>query len=181
MKGHVVLVDGAPAFLKKLAVDQMTTNFTDESVQIILLAGILRTIFPEENLDVARVIREFPTWDERVNQILELSKDQHLYSQDYLRKMTNALFFRIKMALDFDLDNVIPIKSPITLIRPSEVSVVDIDEDYGLSKYTTGSVSLKFIEGNHITMLENHKLTQIINESDPALESNRSFNKHMHI
>lgn len=181
MKGHVVLVDGAPAFLKKLAVDQMTTNFTDESVQIILLAGILRTIFPEENLDVARVILDYPTWDERVNQILELSKDQHLYSQEYLRTMTNALFSRIKMALHYDLDIITPIKSPITLIRPSEVSVVDIDEEYGLSKYTTGTVSLKFIEGNHITMLENHKLTQIINESDPALESNRSFNKHMAI
>lgn len=181
LKGHVVLIDGGPLFLKKLAVDQMSTSYSDEVVQIVLISGILHTIFPEEQIDMAKLLEEHPTWEERVDRILDLCKDQQIYTQEYLRKMTYALFYRIKMALEYDLDIVNPIKSSITLIRPSEVSIVDIDEEYGLSKYTTGVVNLKFIEGNHITMLENPKLVQIINDCDPAMESNEIFKKHMDI
>lgn len=177
-KGHVVLIDGAPLFLKKLAVDQVSTTYTDEVVQIVLLSGILRTIFPDENINVQHLLEDFPTWDKRLDKLLELCKDQTIYSLEYLRKMTNALLQRIKMALEYDLDNIKPIKSIITLVRPNEVSVVDIDEEYGLGSYSRQNINLKFIEGNHITMLENNKLPQIINETDPALESNKSFKKY---
>lgn len=181
LKGQVVLIDGAPLFLKKLAVDQMSTSYSDEVVQVVLIAGILHTIFPDENVDMEKLLKECPTWEERVDRILEVCKDQQIYSEEYLRKMTNALFYRIKMALEYDTDAINPIKSNITIVRPNEVSVVDIDEDYGLSKYTTGIVNLKFVEGNHITMLDNLKLSQIINEHNPDFTSNDTFKKHMAI
>lgn len=181
LKGHVVLIDGGPMFLKKLAVDQMSTSYSDEVVQTVLIGGILHTIFPEQKVDLVKLLKECPTWEERIDRIMELCKDQQIYTEEYLRKMTHALFYRIKMALEYDLDTVHKIQSNITLIRPNEVSVVDIDEEYGLSKYTNGVVNLKFIEGNHITMLENPKLSQIINDCDPAFVSNETFKKHMEI
>ena len=96
-----------------------------------------------------------------------------------LRMMPKALFNRIKIALETDLDHPRPVQSPILLVRPTEVSVVDIEEDYDLSRYTDGNVSLKFVEGNHITMLDNPKLVQIIADSDPVLESDRCFQKYL--
>jgi fatty acid synthase len=177
-KGHVVLIDGAPLFLKKLAVDQMTTSYSDEAIQLVLFSGILRNVFPDENINVLTLLKEDQSWDERLDRMLEFCKDQSVYSIDYLRKMAYALFQRIKLTLEFDLDNVTPIKSVVTLVRPNEVSVVDIDEEYGLTRYSKQSIVLKFINGNHITMLENPKLPQIINETDPAVESNKAFKKH---
>lgn len=178
-RGKILLIDGAPKFLHKLALDQMSENWTEESVQIVLFAGILNTIYPDETTDVLPIISGCPSFEARMDKLLELTKDQNIYSEAYLRMMTKALFNRIKITLLYDVNKITPLESPITLVRPTEVSVVDIEEDYGLSEYTTGTVSLKFLEGNHITMLENPKLTQIITESDPVLESDRSFQKYL--
>jgi fatty acid synthase len=179
MQGKIVLVDGAPGFLKKLAIEQMAGDMSDNAVQIVLLVGILRTIFPNENVDISVLVKEYTTWEARLDWIVELSKEQNIYSEAHVRRMTNACFNRIKALLDSELDTENRLKAPITLIRPTEVSVADIEEDYGLSKYTNSSIQLKFIEGNHITMLDNPKLSQIINELDPLLESDRDFRKYI--
>ncbi|XP_055698842.1 fatty acid synthase [Phlebotomus papatasi] len=180
MSGQILLIDGAPAFLKRLAIGQMTEDYTDETIQIVLISGIIRIIFPDENAeDLFARISELKTWEDRVNKLVELSKHQHVYSEGYLRLMADALLMRLKVILEADITNIVPLKCPITLVRPTEVSIVDIDEDYELSKYTTGPVNLKFIEGNHISMLENSKLPQIINDLDPKLESDKAFKKYL--
>lgn len=177
LRGQIVLVDGAPAFLKKLVVDQMPTTHSDEAVQNVLISGIMRTIFPEEKVDVMEIMRNNPTWESRVERLVEMATDQYLYSTDYLRKMANCIFQRIKMVIEYKSDPQRLLKSPVTLIRPTEISIVDVDEDYGVFKLTNGTTNLRYIEGNHLTMLENQKLVQIINELDPAFETNRSFKK----
>lgn len=155
----------------------MPATFSDDAVQIVLLSGIVRTVFPEENIDIKEIMKN-PTWESRIEKLLDLLADQHLYSTDYLRKMANCLFQRIKMVIDYKSDSKYLLRSPITLVRPTEISIVDVEEDYDLHKLTNGTTNVKYVEGNHFTMLENPKLIQIINELDPALESNRSFKKH---
>lgn len=177
LRGQIVLIDGAPTFLKKLVVDQMPAAYSDDAVQIVLISGIIRTIFPEESIDVMQIMKN-PTWESRIESLLELATDQYLYSTDYLRRMANCLFQRIKMVVDYKVESSYVLRSPITLVRPTEISIVDVEEDYGVHKLTNGTTNVKYVEGNHLTMLENSKLVQIINELDPALESNRSFKKH---
>lgn len=181
MKGQVVLIDGAPAFLKKLAIGQLSADYTDEHIQIILVTGIIRVIFPEENPeDLYNKIAMIPTWELRVDKLVELSADQNLYSVEYLRQMTEALYNRIRVTMHYGEDSTIKkMQSSITLIRPTEVSVVDIDEDYELCKYTTGVVNLKFIEGNHISILDNPKLPLILNELNPDLEADKTFKDYI--
>lgn len=177
-RGQVVLIDGAPPFLKKLVVDQMPATLSDEAVQNVLISGILRTVFPDEKTDVIQIMKNNPTWESRIENMLEMTSDQYIYSNDYLRIMAHCLFQRIKMVINYKTNPSDMLKSPITLIRPTEISIVDVDEDYGVHKLTNGTSNVKYVEGNHLTMLENIKLIQIINELDPALESNRSFKKH---
>lgn len=178
LRGQVVLIDGAPTFLKKLVVDQMPTTYSDEAVQNVLISGIMRTVFPEEKIDVMQIMINNPTWEQRIDKLLELAMDQYLYSSNYLRTMAYCLFQRIKMVINYKTDPKHKLKSSITLVRPTEISIVDVDEDYGVNKLTKGTTNVKYVEGNHLTMLESSKLVQIINELDPALESNRSFMKH---
>lgn len=181
MKGRIVLIDGAPAFLRKLVVDQMPTADLDEGVQAVLIMGIIRMVFPEEKIDTLQIMKDYPTWELRVDKMVELAKDQYLYSTDYLRKMANCLFLRIKMVICYKNDMQTLLKAPITLIRPTEISIVEVDEDYGLQKLTKGEVDVKFINGNHMTMTENPKLVQIINELNPVLQSNLTFKKQYDI
>jgi fatty acid synthase, animal type len=179
MSGHVILIDGAPEFLKKLAVKQVGENYNDKSLQLILLAEIIRAIIPGDNVGILNTIKECSTWQSRVEKIVQLTKERSVLSEKCVRQLINSVFNRINISLDIDLEKITPIKSPITLIRPTEVSVIKIDEDYGLRKCTEGRVSLKVIEGNHMTMLENPKLIEIINEMDPFLESNMQFQKYI--
>lgn len=180
MSGKVLLIDGSPKFLRQLAIGQMSEDYNDEIVQCVILSGIIRTIFPDENSeDLFAKILELPHWLDRVNKLIEMSQQQHVYSEPFLRKSADALYKRLKALMGWTNSDTKKINAPITLVRPTEVSVVDIEEDYGLSNHTSGSVSLKFIEGNHISMLENTKLAQIINELDPELESDKVFEKYI--
>lgn len=179
--GRIVLIDGAPAFLKKLVVDQMPTSDIEEGVQAVLINGLLRIVFPEEKIDALNIMREHPTWEKRVDKMVELGKDQYLYSIDYLRTMAYCLYSRIKMVISYKTDTRQSLRAPITLVRPNEISIVDIDEDYGLQKLTRGEVVVKFVSGNHLTMIENPKLPLIINELNPELQSNKSFMKQHEI
>lgn len=151
---------------------------TDEAVQTVLINGIIRTVYPEEKIDTMEIMTKNPTWESRVDKMVEMASDQYLYSQEYLRSMANCLFSRIKMVIDYKTDYTQILKSPITLVRPSEISIVEVEEDYGLHKLTNGNTNVKYVEGNHLTMLDSPKLVQIINELDPSLEANRSFKKH---
>jgi fatty acid synthase, animal type len=151
---------------------------SDEAVQTVLINGIMRTVFPEEKVDVLEIMKKNPTWESRLEKVVEMAFDQYLYSQEYLRAMANCLYARIKMVIKYKSDYTQILKSPITLVRPTEISIVDVEEDYGIHKLTNSNTNVKYVEGNHLTMLENPKLIHIINELDPSLESNRSFKKH---
>lgn len=166
MKGKVVLLDGAPDFLKKLTIGQISSNDINEnSLQIMIASNIVRNLIPDESFEeLYEKFVHIPTWLERVDKLMELTKGQNIYSLDYLRKLSVGVYNRVKIVADSDENDINKIFSPITLIRCAEVSVVDIDEDYELYKFTSGVVNLKFIDGNHVTMLENAKLPALINE-----------------
>lgn len=176
MTGNVLLIDGAPVFLKQLSYGQITTDITNESIQLMLIVAIVQNIFPEESPEqIMLKLTECPTWEKKVDKLVEFGRAQSEYSEQYMRSTTQAMYNRLKILLNYDTENVQRIKSHITLVRPTEVAVVDIDEDYELSRFTEGQVNLKFIDGNHTTVLDNDKLIQIINDCDPNFESYRNF------
>lgn len=179
MKGHVMLIDGAPTFLKQLSFATLGTsdNVSDQAIQTLLIHAICLQIFPDANPDeLFMAVLELKTWSEQLDRLVEFGKKANIeYSEQYMRDIVNAMYARLKLVFAFDTKNVQKIKSSITLVRPTEVSVVDIDEDYELARHTEGTVSLKFVEGNHTTMLDNEKLIQLIDDSDPNQESNKSF------
>lgn len=176
MTGNVLLIDGSPVFLKQLSYGTLTSNVSDESIQLMLIVAIVQNIFPEESPEeILAKLSECQTWEQKVNKLVEFGKAQSEYSEHYMRSTTQAMYNRLKIIFNFDSKNIVKIKSPITLVRPTEVAVVDIDEDYELSRYTEGPVNLKFIDGNHTTVLDNLKLAQIINDCDPNFESDRNF------
>lgn len=183
MKGHILLIDGAPLWLKQLGYAHAGSaqEVSNELVQAMLLLAIVNLIFPDENPEeIFASLSEFPAWTTKVDQLVAYGVKSNLkYSEDYMRRMVYSLYSRLRLVFDFDINAVKKVKSSITLVRPTEVAVVDIEEDYELSKCTEGTVQLKFIEGNHATMLDNPQLAQIINDVDPNLESDRNFHAYV--
>lgn len=182
MKGHIMLIDGSPLWLKQLSYAHIgTQQISDEAAQGLLLVGIVNLVLPDDNPEeIIASLAHIPTWSEKVDHLVAYgAKNNIKYSDEYLRKMVISLFNRLRLIFDFDINAVKKVKSSITLVRPTEVAVVDIDEDYELSKLTEGTVQLRFIEGNHASMLDNPQLAQIINDVDPNLESDRSFHAYV--
>ncbi|EDW67835.2 fatty acid synthase [Drosophila virilis] len=179
-RGHVLLIDGAPHFLTRLTNLHLGANFTDNDLYNLLFSSIVNQIFPEETKEsAALVFHKLDTLKEKMDLFMEYVDKQNVYSKDYSRAMVEAMFRRVKSAANFDLNSVKDLKSPITLVRPAEVSLQDIEEDYGVSKLTSGKVTLKVIEGNHTTMLDNPVLPQIINDFDPGLLDDKNFEEYI--
>ncbi|XP_055540270.1 fatty acid synthase-like [Wyeomyia smithii] len=160
-QGKLLLLDGAPKYMKLLSLQQM--GDTPEKIQKKLMALIISFALPNEPVEKLLSIMQAATFQEQTEKLIELSKGQKIYSAEYTRKMTKALYKRIRMAALLNLDVGRPLNVPIVLIRPSAAFHLDIESDYGLSEYTSGSVSLHTIEGNHKTMVENPELVEIIN------------------
>lgn len=179
-RGHVLLIDGAPHFLTRLTNLHLGANFTDNDLYNLLFSSIVNQIFPEETKEsAALVFHKLDTLKEKMDLFMEYVDKQNVYSKEYSRAMVEAMFRRVKSAAQFDSNSVKDLKSPITLVRPAEVSLQDIEEDYGVSKLTSGKVTLKVIEGNHTTMLDNPVLPQIINDFDPGLLDDKSFEEYI--
>ena len=169
MKGKLVLIDGAPLFLKKLSIDHFTSDYTDETIQTMLLANSIQTVFHEDDGEIAKLVLSKPTWDSRLDKFIEFTKEHKLYSDLYMRNILNALVNRIKLVINLNIESFKPLKhTTITLIRPTEASVINIDEDYGTNQLCEHKINIKFVEGNHITMLENDKLIGLINDLNPT-------------
>lgn len=183
MQGKVLLIDGAPTFLKHLATLTLgpTQEITDIGIQMMMLSVICHRVFPNDYPDeIILTLAELKAWPEKIDRIIEIARSANMeYSEQYMRDMVEAMYVRLKSLFAYEVDKYFKLQSSITLVRPTEVAVVDIDEDYELSKITSGTVNLKFIEGNHQTMLDNEKLIEVINDTDPNQESNRDFSSYI--
>lgn len=165
LTGEVICVDGSTMLFKRVLKALMPNmEPTYENVQNFLLSQLAFEILPELQPDAIRsVLLEEKSYEDRVDKYISLMKKRD-YSDAYLKKIGLGLSNRVKMVLsekeEFTDDKI---KSDITLIRPSINLVVDIANDYQLSQYTSGRVFVNFVDGNHLSILDNDELYQIIN------------------
>lgn len=171
-------IDGSPAFLRKIIEKFVKTkDVTDEKIQLELISQTMRTIFPEERLDnIRQKMAELKGWENKLNKLIEFIRWAQLdINIEHLSMLCNGVYHRTSSAYRCQTDGIAKIKSPIVLLRPTDPIITDIDEDYELQKCTEGLVTLKYLDGNHQSLLENPKLVSIINEMDPNQESRKDF------
>lgn len=109
-------------------------------------------------------------WPDKLNQIAKIAKSVNYDFNQSVRLKCTGLYIRLTAILQTSwLDNF-KIKSLITLIR-SHTVIDGMEEDYGLHRCTGGKMSIKFINGNHQTILQNPDLGKLINQLDPNLQT----------
>lgn len=178
--GHVLLIDGAPAYLKRLTLGIVKTSSdasaNNDDFESALIMVMLRKFAKDVSADVIlpklnsceNFIAKLEVAWEAAPEVLKAK-----YSKKYVETLLIAKLNRLKALLKIEIDgkNNIDendkIKSPILLVRPTTVSISDITDDYQLSDFASGPITVKYINGNHVTMLDNDELIDMINEFCP--------------
>jgi hypothetical protein len=122
-----------------------------------------KLLFGDAEVEIKREIFANPTLDLKLKSFIEFARGRSAYSADYGQKIMRGLFNRLKVSLNADkisfgkLEN-----SSMTFFKPSEMSLNQIDDDYGLSELIKHKLIIKNIEGDHVSILSNSKLIEEI-------------------
>jgi fatty acid synthase len=162
--GKAIIIDGAPKFLKKLTVDHLPKNFTEEDIRSIIMVNTIYACYPDDDGTVVKAVLSEKTWGDRIKKFIELYPGEKPYSEEYGIKIINALVNRIMLTSTMSLKEFPQIKTaPLTLIRTTEPTLIDIEKDYALADYFMNVINVTYLEGNHATVLDNPKLSETIN------------------
>lgn len=168
--GRILLVDGAPIYLQRLAagiVQTMKGADSDDALIFILYHNLCNA---EHNEKFSVQIQGCDTWEQKIDTLYAYLSDEirASFSPEYLHRMYTAMSNRLKAVNTLNVVTDMPqLKSQIKLVRPQQASFFDIADDYELTKYVSQPVEVQYIEGDHLTMLENPKLADIVNEFAP--------------
>lgn len=166
LTGEVICGDGAVA-LSKQVIDTYIPKLEtiDESIQLFILTKLVFEILPLMELDkIQKVFSDHNTFEERADALIEMVPKTD-YSKEYLKNFGYGLLNRMKMILNENdkCNNDERIQSNITLIRSKTHLTPGIENDYNLKQYTDGQVTVYFVEGDHLSMMDNSELYSIIN------------------
>lgn len=162
--GSVTIIDGSPEFLYKLS-NSTILDKSEESLQSMIILPCIRLLFPDEFEDIAKKVFAKSSWETRLETFVEFGVTRSQYSAKYGTKMLNALVKRTKMSLNANELNIKTLKNTsISLIKPTNTSAKDLEEDYGLGKYCNQKVNVDVIEGDHASILKTPELIKLLNK-----------------
>lgn len=78
-------------------------------------------------------------------QAVEVVKTKSIYSVEYGSKMLTALIARVQMGLDSDKWTIKIIQSKLSLVKATESSVKNLNEDYGLGQFSSTEIDISFL------------------------------------
>lgn len=164
--GRVILIDGAPVLLKRLFLERLPPDVDVEEVtQAMVLQTGFKFAFPNDSGDRMMTVLTEKGWDAKLKKIDELYSDFVLYSKEYSFKMCTSLFHRLMVLNDLNIDELPQLETPIDLIKPSIKSIQTIDDDYGLKVHSKNEIEIRTIEGDHMSILDNKDLSNILNNA----------------
>lgn len=109
-------------------------------------------------------LNEIESYEERVECTVKMSPVQSKYSNKFISAIASACFDRLKVITKCNGKLSKKLKSPIVLLRPKEnPPYVAVEENYGLDKLTESNVTVHYLEGNHVSIIENKDCANIIN------------------
>ncbi|XP_015113130.1 fatty acid synthase [Diachasma alloeum] len=160
---QLILVDGSPEFLKTIRNHQLRA-VNDDDLGTNMLIGITDIVAPHVSGDLYLELKKCKTWEEKLNVYMDRIPDDAMkISPEGQRNITIAIYHRLIAVGNYDPLRLPPLKSSITLLKPTLESFKYLSADYGLTKLTTGGVKIHRLEGNHVTILDNPKVAAAIN------------------
>ncbi|XP_055593804.1 fatty acid synthase-like [Uranotaenia lowii] len=159
---RLMLVDGSPKLFKEALEKAVANDPSDANIQKQLIAAMISVTTDRISLDNIHIIMETPTFEGKIDKMIEMSRGHTDYSPNYIRNLAKGIFNRLKFMQNSNENQSPTIDLPITVVKASEAIFVGSGEDYGISTETSGEVTIQTIDGNHASMLLNPELIKII-------------------
>ncbi|XP_035738069.1 fatty acid synthase-like isoform X1 [Vespa mandarinia] len=163
--GQLILIDGAPQYLKTL-MQQQLHPLSQEDLENNILFSILNPFITVNRAELEFKLKKCNTWDEKVNVFLNFisPENQELFSKGNQKDAILSLYVRLQAVMAYNPEPMPYIRTPITLFKPLFPSVLNIPYDYELQSLTENKVEIHVVDGDHITMLEDMKIAMAIND-----------------
>nr|XP_012234197.1 PREDICTED: LOW QUALITY PROTEIN: fatty acid synthase-like [Linepithema humile] len=172
LKGRLILIDGAPEHMKAMVNVNCPFTTLDEFQNNILL-GIIDLFQPTTSGKFLLELNKCTNtnWDEKLE--IFLKHVSSAYSQvmiDKKKALCTTMYKHLIGLHEYDVTQVPKIESPIILLKPTTYSLLFPQEDYGLHKITKGKIEIHYVEGTHMTIIDNEKVVAAINETINSIE-----------
>lgn len=174
-RGRILLIDGSPVYMKKSFASMMTSSETkEENIEDVLIMLLYFNMCNNnETYDFIDQLQNCDKWSKKMDLLFRYLPDdlKSAYSTQYLRNSFTAMSNRLKTVINTNTDDgmqIAKLKSPVTLVRPTQASIADIANDYDLSKYAEQTVEVRYVKGNYLKMLDSDEVTQIIDKFAPT-------------
>ncbi|CAH0385876.1 unnamed protein product [Bemisia tabaci] len=163
ISGKIWLVDSSPQFLKTMSTLALSDGekSKEDELQVKVIMRIVDLVWPQDTTELVQTLYSVPDLNSRIEYVVSASPEDIKHSKRYQKLLMVAGITRIKSVLNYEIPSSKFINSPVVLIRPSEQSM-PFAEDYGLSQFCVKPVDVFFVDGNHLTILENKKTADII-------------------
>ncbi|KAK9497321.1 hypothetical protein O3M35_004661 [Rhynocoris fuscipes] len=158
--GKLLLIDSSQELMKELLVAIIGKD--DDLLQQKLVLRGVDLLIPKKKTLFEKELEKAKTLDERLDLIISFGEGEVKLSPQYQRDILFSLYKRIKSTQFYNgfPDHVL--QSNVSLIRPL-VATLPISDDYGLSKYCKNEVEVHYAEGNHLTIMANQKVGELVN------------------
>ncbi|CAK1589934.1 unnamed protein product [Parnassius mnemosyne] len=167
-KGNVYCLDGSPEFAKAM-LDEEMPHSNETELHNNIISFIYSAVSNPDSNDTSLLLeklRNIPSLEEKVNYVIDTSKQTINYSKNFLKSFAISYYDRVLMIKNFNIGNISKIKSPIFLLRAKDGPFANLCKDnYGLSKFTDSTVEVYSFKGNHITILEDDECASFINKN----------------
>ncbi|CAH1160281.1 unnamed protein product [Phaedon cochleariae] len=163
-EGTVALVDGSPLIFKHNLIDKIGNSADSERVlQTLILCHLLKYYISAEAASQHEAsLFGCESWDDRVEMAIRIVGDKSKLSKEYQRSVSTGIYERTKCIMNY-VPSFTSIKSKVKLYRSTLNSFSYPEEDYGLSGVCGHPVEVEYVDGSHISILDNVALPELIN------------------
>jgi len=164
--GQIIQLDGSPILSNNLALQALNTEYYSDLNNYI---SMMLFKFYQKHVDqsISKTAFEgFSSWTERFKEMIVRAGDSIPLSHEYMiEKVSSAYMYRLDIAANFKNQNFLTLKTTkIALIKATKAIVKEISNDYGLSQFSNFDVVIKFVSGDHVTILLNSEISRVIKE-----------------
>ncbi|XP_025155071.1 fatty acid synthase [Harpegnathos saltator] len=134
-KGRLILIDGAPDYMKTL-VDQHFPFTNLQEFQNNVLLALMDFSHSADNTSILLELSKHDTWEKKLDAFIEYLSDDFLQetSLENYKIYCTSVYKHLIATHEYDTSLSPPLKSPILLLKPTKSYLPPVDKNYGLSK-----------------------------------------------
>ncbi|XP_076226839.1 fatty acid synthase [Nomia melanderi] len=165
--GELLLLDGSPDYMK--AIKAQIQSSSEDVFQNNIIVDMMKIANTTRATEFTAELAKCTTWEEKLDRMSNYVSPEvnKTYSTEAQKAIATFIYKRLQVLDKYNPEPLTPLRTLITLLKPTITSIPMPDETYGLHKLTYGKVTVHELEGNHYTMLSNKKVAFAIN-GDPV-------------